>query len=174
MTTSPWPHLDAAEAPLSSIWQTPRDSFRALAERSRRSPEAVAVANAVGGALARYLDGAITLREFARMHTPYERFRAVRVWGPEDPRFDAIMPVLDQLIALHKTGKSAPPNVASFLDSIPTATKPGRGKCAVCGVTIIRGAGQALICGPCAASAQQGADEHGAVLRARRDHDLLR
>jgi hypothetical protein len=127
------PPVEAIDtAPLSSIWQTPRDSFRELAERSRRNPEAVELANAVGAALAEYLEGAITLREFARRHTPYERFRAVRVWGPDDERFIAIMPVLDELIALHREGKTeqVPANVRFHPGTFPVVAVTGEYECA--------------------------------------------
>lgn len=119
-------------APLSSIWKTPRDSFRELAEQSRRNPEAVELANEVGAALAEYLDGGMTLRDFARRFTPYERFRAVRVWGPDDERFKAIMPVLDELIALHRAGKSeqAPSNIRYHPHTFPRIAKTGDYECA--------------------------------------------
>lgn len=135
--------------PLSAIWVTPRDSFRDLAERSRRNPEAVELANAVGAALAAYLDGAITLREFARRHTPYERFRAVRVWGPDDERFRAIMPVLDELIALHEEGKTPqqPENVRSHPATHRAAT--GWGHCSVCGERCLVVEGRPATCRKC-------------------------
>lgn len=97
MSANPWPHLDAA--PIRSI----AEHLDGIAAATReKSPEAVALGNSVGNALAAYLDGALTLREFARRHTPYERFRAVRVWGPSSPEYQAIMPVLDELIHMHK------------------------------------------------------------------------
>lgn len=97
MSASPWPHLDAARP------QSLAEHLDGLAAATReRSPEAVALGNSVGNALAQYLDGALTLRDLARRHTPYERFRAVRVWGPSDPRYQAMKPVLIALEALHK------------------------------------------------------------------------
>lgn len=144
------PPIEAIDsAPLSAIWQTPRDAFAALARKSRQNPEAVELANAVGAALAEYLDGTITLREFARRHTPFERFRAVRVWGPDDERFVAIMPVLDELIALHREGKTPqqPDNVRFHPTTHPTAT--GWAACSICGERCLAVQGREATCRKC-------------------------
>jgi hypothetical protein len=136
-------------APLSSIWQTPRSQFVELAERSRRNPEAVELANAVGAALAEYLDGAISLRELARRHTPYERFRAVRVWGPDSAEFQRIMPVLDELIALHREGKTPqqPENIRFHPATHRTPT--GWGVCSICGDRCLAVEGREVTCRKC-------------------------
>ena len=139
-------------APLSSLWKTPRDSFRELAERSRRNPEAVALAEEVGAALAEYLHGGITLREFAGRHTPYERFRAVRVWGPDDERFKAIMPVLDDLIKLHRAGKTEqrPTNIRYHPGAFPVVATTARYPCANnCGRTRWMAEGEPQLCHVC-------------------------
>jgi len=127
MSASPWPHLDAARP------QSIAEHLDGIAAKTReRSPEAVALGNSVGEALAQYLDGALTLRDLARLHTPYERFRAVRVFGPGDPRFAAIMPVLDELKALHKGQKSPQrPERVGKLDWTPVAVA-GRYVCTQC------------------------------------------
>lgn len=147
MSASPWPHLDAEAAPLSSVWQTPADSFRELARRSRRDPEAVALGDEVGNVLAEYLDGAITLREFARRHTPYQRFRAVRVWGPDDERFRAIMPVLDDLIALHRDGKT--PERTVDLPDVARVAADGKYDCSHCSRTVWLTKGAPQLCARC-------------------------
>lgn len=146
MSASPWPHLDAQDAPLGSVWQTPADSFRALAERTRQNPEAATLGNSVGNALAEYLDGAITLRDLARRHTPFERFRAVRVWGPDDERFKAIMPVLDDLIALHRSGKTPQRPEYVGKQDWPTVTRAGRYACTQCDREIWLSEGAPQLC----------------------------
>jgi hypothetical protein len=143
MSASPWPHL-SAERP-RSIYEHMVDAAQRTAEQN---PEAVALGNSVGAALAEYLDGAITLREFARRHTPFERFRAVRVWGPDDERFKAIMPVLDDLIALHRTGKS-PERPERVGVDVPTVAATGRYPCANCRREEIMRAGRPQMCGKC-------------------------
>jgi len=133
MTANPIPPIPPIDnAPIAALWKSPKDVFVAIAEKSQRDPELMALAEAVAAELDRYLAGAISLRDFARAHTPYERFRAVRAWGPLSPYFPAIMPVLDDLIALHKRGKTPerPGNAAR--PNVPIVVTTGRYECAHC------------------------------------------
>lgn len=143
MSANPWPHLDAA--PMRSIAEH-LDGIAAATRES--SPEAVALGNSVGNALAAYLDGALTLRDLARLHTPYERFRAIRVWGPSSATFQAMMPVLDELIALHKGGKS-PQRPQRVGVDVPTVAATGRYACVNCRTEEIMRAGRQQLCGKC-------------------------
>lgn len=146
MSGSPWPHLDAAEGPITAHWVSPRDAFAAIASKTQQDPEAVTLGNSVGNALAEYLDGAITLRDFARRHTPFERFRAIRVFGPDDERFKAIMPVLDDLIALHKSGKTPERPEYVGRQAWPTVTRAGRYACTQCDREVWLSAGAPQLC----------------------------
>lgn len=127
---TPNPAID--DAPISASWKSPRDVFVAIAEKSQRDPELVALAESVAVELDRYLDGAITLRDFARAHTPYQRFRAVRVWGPLSPYFPLMMPVLDDLIALHRSGKTTERPQHARRPDVPVVAAAGRFECAHC------------------------------------------
>ncbi len=133
MTANPIPPIPPIDnAPIAALWKSPKDVFVAIAEKSQRDPELMALAESVAAELDRYLAGAISLRDFARAHTPYERFRAVRAWGPLSPYFPAIMPVLDDLIALHKRGKTPerPGNAAR--PDVAIVSVAGRHECAHC------------------------------------------
>ncbi len=152
MSASPWPHLDAEAAPLSHMFKSPRDIFVALAQKSQQNPELMVLAWAVAADVTRYLDGEYTLREFARLHTPYERFRALRALGPDWPDYDAYMGVLDELIALHKSGKTPERPQRVGQQDWPTATTTGRHECANCQREQVMTAGRPLLCGKCRAS----------------------
>ena len=142
MSANPWPHLDAEAAPLSHMFKTPRDVFVRIAEKSQQNPELMALAGAVAADVARYLAGEYTLRQFARLHTPYTRFRALRALGPDWLDYDAYMGVLDELIELHQRGGRRWPTVATT----------GRQECANCQREQVMTAGRPRLCGLCRAS----------------------
>jgi len=143
MSASPWPHLDAARP--QSIAEHLDDAAR---QHRERDPEHVALANSVGNALAQYLDGAITLRDLARLHTPRERNTALRVFGPSDPRFQAYMGLVDDLIALHAQQKS-PQRPERVGVAVPTVAATGRYACVNCRREEIIRAGRPQLCGKC-------------------------
>ncbi len=143
----PQPAID--DAPIAALWKSPKDVFVAIAEKSQRDPELMALADAVAAELDHYLAGAITLRDFARAHTPYERFRAVRAWGPLSPYFSVIMPVLDDLIALHKRGKTPEQPRNAGRPAVPTVGVAGRHECAHCGREQFLSAGSPQLCAKC-------------------------
>ncbi len=150
MTANPIPPIPAIDsAPISHMFKSPRDVFARMAEKSQRDPELLALAEAVAAELDRYLAGEISLRDFARAHTPYERFRAVRAWGPLSPYFSAIMPVLDDLIVLHKRGKTPerPGNAAR--PDVPIVSVSGRHECAHCYREQYMRTGSKQLCSAC-------------------------
>jgi len=150
MSANPIPPQPAVDdAPLAAPWKSPKDVFVAIAEKSRRDPELMALAEAVAAELDRYLAGAIGLRDFARAHTPHERFRAVRAWGPLSPWFPLMMPVLDELIALHKRGKTPERPRNAGRPAVPTVTTSGRNECAHCGRAQFLSAGSPQLCARC-------------------------
>jgi len=150
MTANPIPPNPAIDgAPISHMFKSPRDVFARMAEKSQRDPELMALAESVAAELDRYLAGEISLRDFARAHTPYERFRAVRAWGPLSPYFPAIMPVLDELIALHKQGKTPerPGNAAR--PDVPIVSGAGRHECSHCYREQYMRTGSKQLCSAC-------------------------
>jgi len=152
MSANPWPHLAAEAAPLSHMFTSPREVFLRIAEKSQQDPELMALAGAVAADVARYLAGEYTLRQFARLHTPYTRFRALRALGPDWPEYDAYMGVLDELIALHKSGKTPERPQMVGRQDWPTVATTGRQECANCQREQVMTAGRPLLCGRCRAS----------------------
>lgn len=145
--SAPNPALD--NAPISHMFKSPRDVFARMAEKTQDNPELLALAESVAVELDRYLAGEITLRDFARCHTPYERFRAVRAWGPLSPYFPAIMPVLGDLIALHRQGKTPehPGNAAR--PDVAIVSVAGRYECAHCYREQYMSKGSPQLCARC-------------------------
>jgi len=83
------------------------------------------------------------------MHTPYERYQAVRTLGRDSPHFAPFMGVLDQLIALHRDGKTPERPRNAGRPAVPTVTRSGRHECAHCRRAQFLSAGGPRLCTPC-------------------------